>query len=97
MHRFFFFWIPYSLRNALKKLEIVFSTGSTGWESAHPVQRISVEVHYGSTFKFGAPEFVLVISPSFGLGRDREDGFLCSSSLNFMIRILQSVMNNMMN
>ena len=34
---------------------------------AHPVHQISVEVHYGSTFKFGASKLVLVISPSSGL------------------------------
>ena len=39
-------------------------TGSTTWELAQLVQRISVEVHYSSRFKFGAPKIVFVISPS---------------------------------
>ena len=63
-----FFWlIPYSLNNSLKKFDNFLSTGSTGWEPAQPVQWISVEVHYLSKFKFRALELVLVISPSFGL------------------------------
>ena len=67
MHRFFFFWIPYSLKNFLKKFENFISSGSTGWKPAQPIQRISVEVHYSSMFKFRALELVLVISPSFKL------------------------------
>ena len=63
MHRFFCL-IPYSLKNYLKKFENFLSTGSTGWEPAQPVQWISIEVHYSSMFKFGAPELVLVISTS---------------------------------
>ena len=48
----------------MTKFENFLSTGSIGWEPTHPVQRISVEVYYLSKFKFGAPELVLVISPS---------------------------------
>ena len=33
----------------------------------HPVHQVLVGVHYANTFKFGAPELVLVISPSSGL------------------------------
>ena len=51
----------------MKKFENFLLTGSTGWEPAPLVQWISVEVHYSSRFKFGAPELVLVISPSLGL------------------------------
>ena len=67
MHRFFC-WIPYSLRNSLKKFENFLSTESTGWKPAHPVRQISIKVHYWSRFEFGAPELVLVISPSSELG-----------------------------
>ena len=63
----FFCWIPYSLNNSLTKFDNFLSTESTGWEPAQPVQWIAVEVHYSSKFKFRAAEFVLVISPSFGL------------------------------
>ena len=66
MHHFFC-WIPYSLKNYLTKIENFLSTISTGWESAQPVRRISIKVHYWSRFEFGAPELVLVISPSFEL------------------------------
>ena len=62
-----FCWIPYSLKNSLKKFENFLSIEWTGWEPAHQAQWISVQVHYSSRFKFGAPEFVLVISPSFRL------------------------------
>ena len=60
----FFCWIPYSLKNSLTKFENFLSIGLTGWKLSQPVQRISVEVHYSSRFKFRAPELVLVISPS---------------------------------
>ena len=63
----FFCWIPYSLKNSMRTFENFLSTGLTCWELAHPVQWISVEVHYSTRFKFGAPELVLVISPSFGV------------------------------
>ena len=63
MHRFFC-WIPYSLKNSLTKFENFLSTRSTGWEPAQPVRRISIKVNYWSRFEFGAPELVLVISPS---------------------------------
>ena len=48
----------------MKKFENFLSTRSTSWESAQPVRRISIKVHYWSRFEFGAPELVLVISPS---------------------------------
>ena len=67
MHHFFC-WIPYSLKNYLKKFENFLSTGSTRWEPAQLVRRISIKVHYWSRFEFGAPELVLVISPSSELG-----------------------------
>ena len=60
----FFCWIPYLLKNSLKKYENFLSIGSTGWEPAHPVRWISIKVHYWSRFEFGIPELVLVISPS---------------------------------
>ena len=60
----FFCWIPYSLNNSLGKFDTFLSTGSIGWKPAQLVQRISVEVHYSSRFKFGAPKLVLVISPT---------------------------------
>ena len=60
----FFCWIPYSLKNSLTKFENFLLNGSTGWEPAHSVRRILIKVHYWRRFKFGAPKFVLVISPS---------------------------------
>ena len=57
-------WIPYSLKNSLTKFENFLLNGSTGWEPAHSVRRILIKVHYWRRFKFGAPKFVLVISPS---------------------------------
>ena len=50
-----------------KIIKFFLSTRSTSWELAQPLQWISIEVHYSSTFKFGAPKLVLVISPSSGL------------------------------
>ena len=67
MHHFFC-WIPYSLRNSLRKFENFLSTGSASWEPAQPVRRISIKVHYWSRFAFKASELVLVISPSSELG-----------------------------
>ena len=67
MHRFFC-WIPYSLKNSLKKIENFLSTRLTGWEPAQSVRRISIKVHYWSRFEFGAPKLVLVISLSSELG-----------------------------
>ena len=67
MHHFFC-WIPYSLRNSFIKFENFLSTGSTGWEPAQPVRRISIKVHYWSRYEFKATELVLVISPSYELG-----------------------------
>ena len=64
----FFCWIPYSLKNSLKNFDNFLSTGSTSWELAHPVRRISIKVHYWTKFEFGAPELVLGISPSSELG-----------------------------
>ena len=64
---------PFLLLNSLlieefseKKFENFLSTRLTSWEPAQPDQWISVEVHYSSRFKFGAPELVLVISLSSG-------------------------------
>ena len=51
----------------MKKIDNFLSNGSTGWELAQPVRRISIEVHYSSRFKFEAPELVFFISPSFEL------------------------------
>ena len=52
----------------MTKFENFLSSVLTGWEPAQPVRRISVEVHYWSKFEFGAPELVLIISPSSELG-----------------------------
>ena len=67
MH-YFFCWISYSLKNSLKNFENFLSTRLNSWEQAQPVWRISIKVHYWSRFEFGAPELVLVISPSSELG-----------------------------
>ena len=50
-----------------KIIKFFLSTRSTSWEPAQPLQWISIEVHYSSRFKFGAPKLVLVICPSSGL------------------------------
>ena len=48
----------------MKKFENFLSTESTGWEPAQLVWRISIKVHHWSKIEFGAPELILVISPS---------------------------------
>ena len=72
-----FFWISYSF---LKKIKNFLSIGSTDWEPANPVRRISVEVHYWSRFEFGAPKLILVISPSSELGITHRFFFFLDSS-----------------
>ena len=47
--------------------QILGSYFATGYKCGLHKSFDSVGVHYESTFKFGVPDLVLVISPSFGL------------------------------
>ena len=68
MHRLFC-WIPYSLRNYFKIFENFLNL----------IDRFDeFQLNYLSRFKFGAPELVLVISPSSELGIARH--FFCWTS-----------------